>query len=287
MGQKSGCAQVLSHLSHLAQESYAHAESGTGPIAPRPPAGGRWVMLVQLWNAEAARDLVSRLIAAAGPRRAEGLDMLFKKLAARCSWSGARKIAWLERQCEKLAANPYYWPADRPDVGAAERERHAEAISLIRRRGGRMTRRTLLRHVSARDIQALLRSGEIVAVGVGVYALPACRRNAADQLDLFAASSAAGAPAHRPRSCRVIELLIAEPQHAMPWLALQRAAGGPISRAVHTLRACGILEAADPSRRAPVRLSAAALEKIARGEILRDRRGAVLWLPPALREASA
>src|SRR5712672_1286158 len=112
-----------------------------------PPPGGRWKMLVQLWNIEKARDLVDRLIAAAGPHRMAGLDQQFEKMRTRFKWSGARKIEWLEELCENFAANPYYWPADRPDRTTAGCERHNKAIIAIERNGGRK----LLQHDVVRN----------------------------------------------------------------------------------------------------------------------------------------
>jgi hypothetical protein len=131
-----------------------------------PPPGGRWKMLVQLWNIEKARDLVDRLIAAAGPHRMAGLDQQFEKMRTRCSWSGARKIEWLEELCENLAANPYYWPADRPDRTAAGRQRHNKAITVIERNGGQITRQKLLRHVGRGTIESMIATREIVPIGM-------------------------------------------------------------------------------------------------------------------------
>jgi len=62
----------------------------------------------------------------------------------------------------------------------------------------------------------------------------------------------------------------------MGFLALRVAVGSDIARLVHTLRGNGVLASADPSRRAPVKLSADALGKIARGEPIRDRKGTML-----------
>src|SRR6266404_1571162 len=144
------------------------------PSAPpciAPPAGGRWKMLVQLWTIEKARDLVDRLIAAAGPHRMGGLDQIFEKLRT-SSRTGTRKIEYLERLCEKFAGNPYYWPGERPDRAAVARMERDKAIAAIKRSGGRIARKKLLRHGHKNTIQAMLDLGEIVPIGVGEYALP-------------------------------------------------------------------------------------------------------------------
>jgi hypothetical protein len=102
-----------------------------------------------------------------------GLDELFERMRTRCSWNGARKIEWLEEQCEKLAANPFYWPAHRPDLAAAARERHNKAINAIKRDGGQITRQKLLRHVNPAIIHAMLAVGESCPPAAAPMGFPA------------------------------------------------------------------------------------------------------------------
>jgi hypothetical protein len=194
--QKSSTDRVLNVLNVLCDQSYGIAGSpATAPPAPTavgasepPPAGGRWKMLVQLWNIEKARDLVDRLIVAAGPHRMGGLDQVFENLRT-SSRNGARKIEWVEHLCEEFASNPYYWPADRSDRVNAARAKRNGGIAAIRRSGGRITRKKLLRHVDKHTIQAMLDLGEIVpTIGVGEYGLP-------------------GAPVFRWNSQKIVEIL--------------------------------------------------------------------------------
>jgi hypothetical protein len=195
---------------------------GTVPAAP--PAGGRWKMLVQLWTIEKARDLVDRLIAAAGPHRMGGLDQIFEKLRT-SSRTGTRKIEYLERLCEKFAGNPYYWPGERPDRAAVARMERDKAIAAIKRSGGRIARKKLLRHVHKNTIQAMLDLGEIVPLGVGEYGLP-------------------GAQVFRWTSTKIVEALWAVPDHAMELDELAAAVGrdkNAVREAVARLRRNGIV----------------------------------------------
>jgi len=238
--------------------------AGTPPPASptAPPSGGRWLMLVQLWNAEKGRDLVSGLIAAAGPNRAGGLDQVFEKLRTRCSWNSARKIEYLEELREKLAANPLYWPADRPDLVIEQRARFDKVILTIKRNGGRITRKKLLRHANRHTIQAMLDLREIVTLGVGVYGLP-------------------GAPIHRSASRMIVERLagmvlagIADPRITRTEL---RAAIGRerncVDRGIEVLHENGIILI----RGNTIRLSPKALKQIKDNEVIRLRHGNIMW----------
>jgi hypothetical protein len=189
-----------------------------------PPAGGRWKLLVQLWNIEKARDLVDRLIVAAGPHRVGGLDQILEKLRT-SSRTGTRKIEYLERLCEKFAANPYYWPGERPDRAAVARMERDKAIAVIKRSGGRITRKKLLRHVDKHTIQAMLDFDEIVPIGVGEYGLP-------------------GAQVFRWTSTKIVEALWVVPDHPMELDELAAALGrdkNAVREAVARLRRNGIV----------------------------------------------
>ena len=247
--------------------------AGRSTPAERPPAGGRWLMLVQLWQAEKARDLVDRLIAAAGPHRMGGLDLLFEKMRTRCSWSGTRKIEWLEELCENFAANPYYWPADRPDRTVAGRERHNKAIIAIERNGGRITRQKLLRHVGRGTIESMIGTREIVPIGMVwgksragkvrqvLYGLP-------------------GAQVYSPASHKIVQALAVALDHRMELdeltVAVDRS-NTEIKAAIKRLSGRGIVV----TRGNTIALSPAAVAKITTGAIIRDGRGAVLWPPQA------
>jgi hypothetical protein len=179
---------------------------------------------VQLWNVEKARDLVDRLIVAAGPHRMGGLDQIFEKLRTSCR-TGTRKIEYLERLCEKFAGNPYYWPGERPDRAAVARMERDKAIAAIKRSSGRITRKKLLRHVDKHTIQAMLDLGEIVPLGVGEYGLP-------------------GAQVFRWTSTKIVEALWAVPDHAMELDELAAAVGrdkNAVREAVARLRRNGIV----------------------------------------------
>jgi hypothetical protein len=224
----------------------------TGPVtaAPRapPPAGGRWKMLVQLWTIEKARDLVDRLIAAAGPHRMGGLDQIFEKLRT-SSRTGTRKIEYLERLCEKFAGNPYYWPGERPDRAAVARMERDKAIAAIKRSGGRIARKKLLRHVHKNAIQAMLDLGEIVPIGVGEYALP-------------------GARIFRWTSSKIVEALWAVADHRMDLDELAAAVDrdkSAVRDAVARLRSNGIVVV----RATTIALSPKTVQKIKNNEVIR------------------
>jgi hypothetical protein len=282
IGQNSAIGGVLSDLSVLSGRSYRDfdapprgtkattAQPSPAPvISEPPPPGGRWKMLVQLWNIEKARDLVDRLIAAAGPHRMAGLDQQFEKMRTRCSWSGARKIEWLEELCENLAANPYYWPADRPDRTAAGRQRHNKAITVIERNGGQITRQKLLRHVGRGTIESMIATREIVPIGMVwgksragkvrqvLYGLP-------------------GAQVHFSTSHKIVRALAVALNHCIELdeltVAVDRS-NTEIKAAIKRLSARGIIV----MRGNTIALSPAAVAKIATGAIIRDGRGAVLW----------
>jgi hypothetical protein len=215
------------------------------------------MMLVQLWQAEKARDLVDGLIAAAGANRVGGFDQLFEKLRTRCSWSGPRKIEYLEELTEKFAANPYYWPADRPDRAAAQRARHDKAILAIKRNGGRIIRQKLLRHVSRNVIQSMLTLREIVPLGDGAYGLPGAQIHFSASRQIFAAL--AGVADHRMERTELPAVIDRTPD--------------AVRRGIKVLHENGLVVIRGNS----IALSPKALQKIKNNEVVRLRKGTIVW----------
>jgi hypothetical protein len=87
------------------------------PPPPLPPQtdvaapAGRQMFMLQKWGVSPARarDLVTRLLAAAGPDRHAHVDDMFAMVDRRPGQSaGRQKIAWLEVQVEKMARWPTY-----------------------------------------------------------------------------------------------------------------------------------------------------------------------------------
>jgi hypothetical protein len=226
------------------------------------PIGGRWLMLVQLWGIEKNRDLVDRLIKAAGPNRVGGLDQVFEKMHSRCSWNGARKIAWLEELCAKLESDPYFWPTSRPDLVAARRERSDKIVDLIRQNGGQITRKKLLRFASPSKIHAMLAVGEIVSLGGGAYGLP-------------------GALPHASTSRKVVLALAAASDHCMDrdilFVALKRT-NDAFRKAIKCLRDNDIIV----MRGEIVALTPKASRQIKNNEVIRLRNGTIVWGPDQL-----
>jgi hypothetical protein len=88
--------------------------------------------------------------------------------------------------------------------------------------------------------------GEIVLVDAsrGLYALP--KR---------------GIEVKKSISLRIIQILLATPDHSMRFVALENAVGSPVAASLFRLRRNGVLEPGDPHRRSPIRLSEDALAK--------------------------
>jgi hypothetical protein len=216
-------------------------------------------MQIQLWGIDQAKDLVAKLIEAAGPHRVGGLDQIFQKLRT-SSRTGTRKIEYLERLCEKFSANPYYWPGERPDRAAVARIERDKAIAAIKRSSGRITRKMLLRHVDKHTIQAMLDFREIVRIGVGEYGLP-------------------GAQVFHWTSTKIVEALWAVPNHAMELDELAAAVGrdkNAVREAVARLRRNGIVVV----RGKTIALSAKTVQKIKGEQVIRHGK-LIIMRPPA------
>jgi hypothetical protein len=137
---------------------------------------GRQMLQLQRWGATAAhaKELVHRLIKAAGPHRLAHLQELFDHMEERRRWEKGRKISWIEQQAEQIAAQPLYWPAKRPprqDSGATA------ILGALQASGGSATKQQLVAATgkTIHAVSALTRSmvfnGEIRRLTPGVFGL--------------------------------------------------------------------------------------------------------------------
>jgi hypothetical protein len=257
-----------------------------------PPEYGYWVFLVRRWgdrewdsNLDGPRDEVDAFIEIVGPRGGrDGIAELFDHLARQ--WAqGRQKLAWLRKYRERIKANPRYWPQLKPMRTTGSDAEAAAVVALIcanlktewtvsllakRRRRGIYYMDHLTTEMRFREMLVMVDEGR------GILSLP--RR---------------GLQIKRTVTKRIIENLIAAPDHEMGYLAMRDAIGQNIGHQVHTMRKLGILT---PSPHAgcwtapqnggalirlgaPLRLSEDALAKIARGQPIRNRRR-TLWTPP-------
>jgi hypothetical protein len=247
-------------------------------LKSRPTQYDQWVFAVRQWGAqqwdatpEAPYDFVDELITIAGPTRAPRLDELFEHLKRQWGWDGRRRLTELRRYCDGMMGDPLYLPKLRlvrhtrgdDDAAAILALMHADPKRLwtISQLAGRLRKTVATVHGR---VTAMRRRGDIVRIDEGKGLLGAPRP---------------GVEIKGSASRRIIETLVVAPDRAMGFLALRAAVGTDIARPIHTLRGNGALAPADPSRRAPVKLSASALAKIARGEPIRDRKGSILWAP--------
>jgi DNA-binding HxlR family transcriptional regulator len=268
IGQKPEQATAFGQFAHIAQDQGAPPK--TGPMRQESLAKptGRWMLLVQHWggSVEEAIEIVTRVCVAAGAigtlRRARVGD-LFERMATRHSWlGGRRKIEWLEDEAASMEADPMYWPRSRPDLATSNVRIIKRILSVLEsgpKTKSEIRRATRITLPSLRcRLARLVREGAVKRIRPGLYDL-----------------SRDGARSHVPVSHAVVELLKRGP---MKFLELKRAVGRAIDRPVDTLRKNGVLA---PGDRGPVRLSIEAFAKIERGEIIRSKRGDVIWAPDA------
>jgi hypothetical protein len=257
-----------------------------------PPEYGRWVSLVRRWgdrewdsNLDGPRDEVDAFIEIVGRRGGrEGIAELFDHLSRQ--WAqGRQKLAWLRKYCERIKADPRYWPQRRPmrttgsDAEAAAVVALMRAIpktewtvSLLAKR-----RRKSIYYMDHLTTEMRFR-GVLVMVdeGRGILALPK-----------------AGLQIKKTVPKRIIENLIATPNHEMGHVTMRDVIGQNIGHQVYQLRKLGVLipsphagcwttpqNGGAPIRLGvPLRLSEDALAKIARGQPIRNRRRTI-WTPP-------
>ena len=250
----------------------------------------RWVFMVREWagrqwdeTPEAAYDLVYDVIAVAGPNRRKHLGELFDHLARQ--WGGGhQKLNSLRKYRDRMKAKPQYWPQLKPTRTTRSDARAAKVIALMQA--------NLDRHWTVSQLARKLRTsiwtmhyltmemrirGLIVRVdeGRGLLVLPR-----------------PGLQVRKSVSRQIIEKLIAAGDDGIGFVALRDAIGCNISHQVHDLREIGVLA---PSTHAgcwtrpeeegppiwlgtPVKLSADAIAKIARGQPIRNGRR-TLWAP--------
>jgi hypothetical protein len=224
---------------------------------------------------EEAYYLICDLITLAAPDCLDRLSKFFDSLEQQ--WGGENKFDQLLKLREKLKADRRDWPKRRAQRGGSGAT--VEAILALMRADPKRfwTTSQLARKLrkSIKVIQHLtsdMRARGLIARadhGRGLLCLPAH-----------------GLEIRKSVSGRIIEKLI--PVAEMRFSAVARAIEmepPAISTPVATLRRIGVLEPADPNgpsdprKRTPLRLSADARDKIARGQVIRDRRGFILWAP--------
>src|SRR5215467_955946 len=250
----------------------------------------RWVFMVREWagrqwdeTPEAAYDLVNDVIAVAGTNRSKRLGELFDHLARQ--WArGYQKLKSLQTYRDRMKAKPQYWPQLKPPRATRSDARAAEVIALMQA--------NLDRHWTVSQLARKLRTsiwtmhyltmemqirGLIVRVdeGRGLLVLPR-----------------PGLQVRKSVNCQIIEKLIAAGDDGIGFIALRDAIGCNISHQVYDLRKIGVLapsthaggwtrpeEEGPPIRLGtPVKLSADAIVKIARGQPIRNGRR-TLWAP--------
>jgi hypothetical protein len=116
------------------------ADEGCEPPAATPPPpltdvaapAGRQMFLLQKWGASPAqaRDLVTRLIAAAGPERLAHVDEMFTMVERWPGTAGRGKIAWLRLQIDKMTKWPTYRAQRRMDTRPTGRGAIVAALKL-------------------------------------------------------------------------------------------------------------------------------------------------------------
>jgi hypothetical protein len=255
-----------------------------------PRTVDRWVFMVREWagrqwddTPEAAYDLVYDVIAVAGPNRSMHLGELFDHLARQ--WAGGhQKLNSLRKYRDRMKAKPQYWPQLKPMRATRSEARAAKVVALMQA--------NLDRHWTVSQLARKLRTpistmhyltmemrirGLIVRVdeGRGLLGLPRPYLKVRKSV-----------------SRQIIEKLIAAGDDGIGFVALRDAIGCNISHQMYDLRKIGVLapsthagcwtrpeEGGPPIRLgAPVRLSADAIAKIARGQPIRNGRR-TLWAP--------
>lgn len=133
------------------------------------------MFMLQRWGAsqEQGRALVSRLVAVAG-HRLPHLDELFDRMDIRVRWDGKRRIAWLQEQAERMAADPVYWPVQKKQSAKTGVDTVLAALQSGPKTKAKLVGMTGKTEVAIASLtQSLCDAGWIVRLKPGVYALPA------------------------------------------------------------------------------------------------------------------
>jgi len=155
-----------------------HYGDSPPPVPAKQSPEDRWMLLLQQWDsslgpAQAAK-LVQDVVAIADWRR-KHIGDLFDILERRTSWNGdpKRKADQIRAWFSKMAADRRYWPRvkqpppdrDRDSVLALLRHGPKSKIELAQALGRTMP-------AVAAILTRMLKSGDIVRVAIGVFALP-------------------------------------------------------------------------------------------------------------------
>jgi hypothetical protein len=242
-----------------------------------------WISDVREWGGQewdttpdGPREEVYGLIKDTGPLRAWRIGELFDHLKNQLTWKDRRLLDHLREQRAWMLEHPHDFPRLRITSLARRREAGRDAIiKLFSKNSERLwTLSQIARNLRTTVpkirplITGMLRNSEIKKYdkGRGLLGLPGLAikvKPSASQL--------------------LVDLLIAAPDHRMSFVALRAsvkaAINSAIDRAIHTLRQIGVLQPADPSRRAPIELSTNVLTQIKLHFTIRDSRGGILWEP--------
>jgi hypothetical protein len=254
---------------------------------PEARAMDRCVNLVRQWGRSepewdaapeaAPSDFVEDWFEIAGPARHARVRELINHQEQLWRTDDRRKLDRLRKYRDRMKADPQLCPpitthrTTPGDTRGDRGNRLATAImNLIQQKPDRLWKVSTLAskfretEPTIRNVVlALIRYGKLMWIdkGKGLLGLP--------RPDIKTKSWA---------SRRIIEMLIPAPA-GIAYLQLEGAIGYKIVSAIATLRKLGVLEPGDFSRRAPIRLSADARDKIDRGHRIRDGRRHILWEP--------
>jgi hypothetical protein len=241
-----------------------------------PPAGGRWIMQIQLWGIDQAKELVAELIEAAGPHRAARLDEVFAYYDKQWRVSGATKIARLKEQARLMKADPLHWPhfQTRRTKSTGDREvvlKYLQTGPKTTRWFARKLRNTL--PAIAKLLTQMVARGDILDCGPSKWGLP-------------------GSSSYAKVTVQVLKALIERPQNPTGLMVTTGHSKSAIGSAVESLRRMGVAVAASkrrgdgwtksesvgpPTRGGPpVLLTPETLAKVERCEPIRTRRRTIL-----------
>jgi hypothetical protein len=243
------------------------------PIEPRD----RWLSYLRAWGAdhEQARRTINSLVTLARPERASGLDRCFDRLTR---WYDSReKIAAIERWIENMQQDPDWWPQLRSDRRGTPG--FNAYIKAFKEAGGQLSKKQfqdifkMSSRVAGNALCCLVKAVIFTRIGRGTYAL----------------SELAVEP-YAPVRRRIVVALFNAYESGLTYTELATQLGlsaKAITFDVSFLRRIGIVKAKASIRRlgAPIKLSASAFDKIARGEPIYGRPGRwghrfILLAPP-------
>jgi hypothetical protein len=235
----------------------------------------RWISFVRQWagrqwdsKPEAAPDFVEDFIKVAGPNRAKRLGELFDHLARQWASPG-QKLTWLRMYRDRMAADPLYWPQLRPTRTTGSDGDAAKLMAVMKR--------NTKRHWTVREIAEQF--GWTIYHADNLTTEMRVRRWIVqiDQGRGLLGLPRPGLEVKKSVSQRIIEKLIADQE--IGFAAMEGMIGQNIRAQLHNLRKGGIVGPGSP-----LKLSAAALDKIANGQPLRNGRR-TLWAPETAAES--